>query len=211
MTYNIVIDNGSYEVKVGAAGQDFPDHIPNCCIRSSDKNVILGSQLEDLNDYSGIHIRRPIEKNQLTQWYLEKQIWDNHFISRPDSSGDPNDYLFDNNLIYMESPASLNKFSTFSDQVIFEEYGVRNYYRCFGSSLIPWLDMDSTVETKMDGAPSETAGEDLKANIGNSGNLQVSDTQHAFKDFQLVIDSGFDSTWVVPMIYDIITLQMKLF
>lgn len=202
MTYNIVIDNGSYEVKVGATGQDSPNHIPNCCIRTSDKNVILGSQLEDLNDYSGINIRRPIEKNQLTQWYLEKQIWDNHFISKPDSSGDPNDYLFDNNLIYMESPASLNKFSTFSDQVIFEEYGVRNYYRCFGSSLIPWLDMNSTVKSKKDTAASDTTGEDLKTETEeNSENLQVSDTHHAFKDFQLVIDSGFDSTWVVPMIY----------
>ncbi|QPG76263.1 hypothetical protein FOA43_003649 [Brettanomyces nanus] len=167
MPKNIIIDNGSYHIKYGDASGEKPVHAQNCVIRTNDRRVLLGEALDPgtkiINDYSGIHFRRPIEHGQLTQWSVEKQIWDNSFAEEYFTD----DWLKDSNLIYCETPFTLTLFQNLTDEVLFEEYDISNLYRCSSGSLMPWL---------------------------SQNNAQ-------YNDFQLVIDSGFDSTWVIPMIY----------
>lgn len=164
---NIIIDNGSYEIKYGQDTDDTPTHVQNCVVRTNDRRVLLGSALEPdrgtVTDYSGIHFKRPIEHGQLTQWSVERQIWDNSFTETHFTD----DWLKDCNLIYCETPLTLPKFQNMTDEVLFEEYEVNNLYRCASASLIPWM---TTSKGK-------------------------------YSDFQLVIDSGFDSTWIIPIAY----------
>ncbi len=170
MSKNIIIDNGAYEIKYGAASDDRPEHIPNCVVRTNSGHVLLGENLKPkkkvITDYSGIHYRRPIEHSQLTQWSLEKQIWDNTFMEKHFTDN----WLEDANLIFCESPFTLSKFQNMTDEILFEEYGISKLYRCSSGFLTPWLDSDMQNEK-------------------------------SYNDFQLVIDCGFDSTWVIPMIY----------
>ncbi|GME70379.1 unnamed protein product [Ambrosiozyma monospora] len=220
MEKNIIIDNGSYEIKYGLNTDVSPIHVPNCIYRTPDKRVVLGDQLSQLQDTSNIHIRRPIEANgQLTQWLMEKQIWDETFLRHKGQAlGD--DFLKDANLIYLETPITLTKFQNHVDQVIFEEYGVANYYRCSGGSLAPWLTADDSnsnsnnsdsswntdalneVEEKKNNEIEDTSKTNqLKKPTKTKTKPQKPQAVNHYSDFQLVIDSGFDSTWVIPVIY----------
>ncbi|GME70256.1 unnamed protein product [Ambrosiozyma monospora] len=213
MEKNIIIDNGSYEIKYGLNTDVCPIHVPNCIYRTPDKRVVLGDQLSQLQDTSNIHIRRPIEANgQLTQWLMEKQIWDETFLRHKGQAlGD--DFLKDANLIYLETPITLTKFQNHVDQVIFEEYGVANYYRCSGGSLAPWLtaddasdsslttDVSNEVEDEKNKTEDTKKTNQSKKNSKAKGKQPKPQTVNHYSDFQLVIDSGFDSTWVIPVIY----------
>lgn len=174
MSQKVIIDNGSYEIKYGDITQKSPDHVPNCVIRTSDKRILLGQDLNPdhnvIGDYSGIQFSRPIEHSQLTQWSVETQIWDNSFVDKHLSD----DWLQDADLIFCESPFTISKFQNMTDEVLFEEYGVENLFRCSAGFLTPWITFNGESSSKDGGK---------------------------YSDFQLVIDSGFDSTWVIPMIY----------
>ncbi|KAG7858503.1 hypothetical protein KL939_002625 [Ogataea angusta] len=160
---NFIIDNGSYEVKLGHTGQEKPYHVPNCLVRTNDKEVHLGDILNSVGavDHSGIQFKRPIEHGQLYQWTIERQIWDSSFLKHYKNE----DVLNGANLVYCETPVTYSRFQNNTDQVLFEEYGVGSLYRGSVASVIPWM-------THNDG----------------------------YNDFQLVVDCGFDATYVVPMI-----------
>lgn len=184
MEKNVIIDNGQYSLKFGLDTLDDPHVVPNCIIRTQDKRIHLGStlgtqqSLKDLAILSGglsnIAFQRPIKNGQCFQWNLEHQIWDNAFINSKSDSGN-GDFLQNSNLLYIESPITLPKFQNMTDQVLFEEFGIGNLVRYSAPALAPWLDS-------------------YELNNNN-------DTK--YKNFQLVIDSGFDSTWIVPVIYGI--------
>lgn len=184
MDKNIIIDNGQYSIKFGTDAQDTPHVIPNCIVRTQDKRIHLGStlntqqSLKDLSVSSGglsnITFQRPIRNGQCFQWNLEYQIWDNAFIDTNSDSGN-GDFLQDSNLLYVESPITLPKFQNMTDQVLFEEFGIGSLVRYSAPALAPWLDSFNSP-TKND---------------------------NNYKNFQLVIDSGFDATWIVPVIYGI--------
>lgn len=180
MSKNVVIDNGQYSLKFGVTEQEVPYSTPNCIIRTQDKRIYLGSTLstnERMKDLamtagslSGIAFERPIRNGQCYQWNLEHQIWDNAFIHSNCDSGN-GDFLDDANLLYVETPVTLSKFQNMADQILFEEYNIGSLVRTSAPTLAPWLDANG-------------------ANAHNEG----------YKNFELVIDSGFEATWIVPMI-----------
>lgn len=164
---NLVIDNGSYSVKIGYGGDESPVHIPNCVARTKDKKFFIGDQIHTLRDVSQLQFKRPIEKGQLTSWNLEKKIWDQGFSSIfPKEMTD----FTDTNLVLTETPFTLSALSTQTDQMIFEEFAFASYYRTTPAALIPWKYGPET----------------------------------GLNDFQLVIDSGYECTWVIPVIYGVI-------
>lgn len=187
MTKNVIIDNGQYALKFGSDTQERPHTVPNCIIRTQDKRIHLGSalgtqqSLKDLAILSGglssIAFQRPIRSGQCFQWNLEHQIWDNAFVDSKSDSGN-GDFLEESNLLYVESPITLPKFQNMTDQILFEEYGIGNLVRYSAPALAPWLD-------------------------SCGGDEKYIDKQTKYKNFQLVIDSGFDATWIVPVIYGI--------
>ncbi|KAH3662358.1 hypothetical protein OGAPHI_005610 [Ogataea philodendri] len=160
---NFIIDNGSYDIKLGRTTDDSPVHVPNCLVRSNDKGLYLGDILNSVGsiELSGLQFKRPIEHGQLYQWTIERQIWDSAFVKHYKDE----DLLNGANVVYCETPVTYSKFQNNTDQVLFEEYGVGALYRGSVATVAPWI-------TKPEG----------------------------YNDFQLVIDSGYDATYVVPMI-----------
>lgn len=190
MSKNIIIDNGQYSIKFGTTEQETPHIASNCIIRTQDKRIHLGSTLDtpqnlkDLASISGglsnIAFQRPIRSGQCFQWNLEHQIWDNAFVNSKSDSGN-GDFLLDANLLYLEAPLTLPKFQNMTDQILFEEFGISSLVRSSAPAMAPWLD---TLQ-------SETAAD---SHAAKKKDLD-------YKNFQLVVDSGFDATWVVPIIY----------
>lgn len=204
---NVVIDNGQYSIKFGSTSQENPYVVPNCIIRTQDKRIHLGETLStaksiaDLALTSGglsnITFQRPIRSGQCYQWNLEHQIWDSAFVSSRVDSGN-GDFLNNANLLYIESPITLSKFQNMTDQILFEEYNIGGLVRSSGPALAPWLDAfdDDNTSASQVTIKEITHNKIVKTEESKEGNS-------SYKNFQLVIDSGFDCTWVVPVIYGI--------
>ncbi|ODV94422.1 hypothetical protein PACTADRAFT_51258 [Pachysolen tannophilus NRRL Y-2460] len=177
---NLVIDNGSYEIKMGYMGEKLPITVPNCIVRSKDRKVYIGDQLNYLSDVSQVQIRRPFEKGQLTSWELEKHIWDYSLVEKLRVNNDLGNFN-DTNLILTETPFSLPQLSKNCDQIVFEEYNFNSYYRTPVASLIPWNIKSNRLLLNDDGPIDKP-----------------------YDDFQLIVDSGFNCTWVIPVIYGVV-------
>ncbi|KAG7195009.1 Actin- protein 6 [Scheffersomyces spartinae] len=164
MTF-LVIDNGSYNIK---AGIDNVQKVQNCISRARDGTVYIGNDyLPVPNAYSGLITKRPIDQGHLTSWEIEKPIWD-YTLEKIDRRLDP----LQLSLLLTEQPYQLPQLSMNTDQIVFEEYGFQEYYRCIPAALVPWAQSAS-----------------------------ISTEEGYVDDFELVIDSGFQATWIVPMIY----------
>lgn len=161
----LVIDNGCYNLKAGFVSSDdnFPVRQFNALSKAKDGSVYIGNDFIGTNNHSGLIIKRPHEQGHLTSWETEKPVWDYTFdqISHQKEL-DPGSH----GLVLTETPYQLPQLSTNTDQIVFEEYGFNNYYRCVAGSLVPW-----TYEPERD------------------------------NDFSLVIDCGFNATWIIPVIY----------
>lgn len=164
---NLVIDNGSYNLKAGFADQGL-HKIYNAITRTKDGAVYIGNDfVPHTNMYSGINFKRPFENGHLTLWETEKPIWDSTFDTvSPHSVLDASN----TNLILTETPYQLPQLSLNTDQIVFEEYGFSQYYRCTPALLLPWL-------------------------------LFKEQPSNALNDYTLVIDAGYNATWIIPMIY----------
>ncbi|KAK6465806.1 actin-related protein [Scheffersomyces coipomensis] len=189
----LVIDNGSYNIKAGfntGENSDIrPIKVQNAITKTKDGLVHIGNEyLKHSNNLSGIQFKRPYEQGHLVSWENEKPIWDYTFDqlitanagtsnkSHKKKSHHNKDQEFDPSITHLtltESPFQLPQLSSNTDQIVFEEYGFNEYYRCIPASLVPFVP--------------------FKDNNKSSNN-----------DFVLVIDSGFNSTWIVPMIYQTI-------
>lgn len=177
-----MIDNGQYEMKYCQIGGPIRQ-VPNCIIRTSnDKRLHPGldllstSRLAHFSTLSGLTYHRPISSSQVYQWNLEHEIWDHAFMHYGDDSGN-GEFMKDANVLYMGSVVTLPKFQNMIDEVLFEEYQIGQYVRSSASQMVPWL--------------SEVGDNDATS----------SSEEIAYKPFQLVVDIGFDCTWVVPMIH----------
>ncbi|KAI5960582.1 ARP6 [Candida pseudojiufengensis] len=185
---HLIIDNGSYNIKAGfnldtetttttttntntveeQKLRSKPIKIFNAITKTKDGLIHIGNQFKShSNEFTGLQIKRPFDQGHLTSWETEKPIWDYTFdqIQNEHSKKefDPSEI----NLILTETPFQLPQLSSNTDQIIFEEYGFNDYYRCISASLVPFS----------------------------------IDQQKVNRDFTLIIDSGFNSTWIIPMIY----------
>lgn len=163
MSQYLVIDNGCYNIKAGFATSEEPLIQHNSLSKAKDGTIYIGSDFINTNNHSGLTIKRPHEQGNLTSWETEKPVWDYTFdLLSPKKPLDPNSC----GLILTETPFQLPQLSMNTDQIVFEEYGFNNYYRCIPGSLTCW-----TFEEERD------------------------------NDFNLVIDCGFNATWIIPVIY----------
>ncbi|CCH46221.1 Actin, cytoplasmic 2 [Wickerhamomyces ciferrii] len=180
MSSTVILDNGSYDIKIGYNTTDSSQvqKVQNTICKTKDRKILISNQVYNVNDINGIIFKRPIEKGHLTSWELEKQIWDYSFTSRDVGL---NIESSDSNLILSETPFTLPQLSMNTDQIIFEEYGFKSLFKNPMSSFIPWnfKENETLYEPK------------LNNDLNNLTN---------YSDFQLVIDSGFNATWIIPII-----------
>lgn len=160
---HLVLDNGSYSIKAGFAGDSEPCVVQNLLAKAKDGIVYIGNEyLKHTNLYSGISFRRPHDQGHLTSWETEKPVWDYAFDQlSPLQELD----TLDTHLVLTEMPYQLPRLSMNTDLIVFEEYGFSEYYRCAALLMVPWA-------------------------VGSNPS-----------DFCLIIDCGYSSIHVVPVLY----------
>lgn len=205
MSRVLILDNGSYNIKVGYATQNAPYVVPNCVVHSrhNKRSSLVGSQFTNTNaiDYSGLVFQRPHERGQLVDWRLEFAIWNSIFAGKAEKGAgfvDPVDPT-ETSLIMTEAAVSLPQVSANTDQMIFEEYGFKDYYRCTSGSLVPWNDFD----TDFNGSLPQPISTTTSLNETNNENTTTNDSapkKPVLSECALVIDTGFHATNVLPTI-----------
>ncbi|EGW30942.1 actin-related protein [Spathaspora passalidarum NRRL Y-27907] len=140
MKQHLIIDNGAYSIKAGYSNRSAPLKVQNSITKTRDGLLHIGnSYLSHTNNYVGLIQKRPHDQGHLTSWETEKPVWDYTFDQL---SQDEIDFS-KTKLTLTESPFQLPQLSMNTDQIVFEEYGFDEYYRCIPASLVPWsLDMD---------------------------------------------------------------------
>jgi len=80
----LIVDNGASTIKFGYADEDTPYRtFSNNITRSkAERKTFVGDQLETCKDFSGLYYRLPFEKGLLTNWDVEKQVWDRLFTGK---------------------------------------------------------------------------------------------------------------------------------
>ncbi|KAK4187042.1 hypothetical protein QBC35DRAFT_515759 [Podospora australis] len=174
----LVLDNGADTIKSGfvtAEAIDEPRVIPNCIARDRHYKTYVGGELEKCKDFGEIALRRPVEKGFIVSWEAQKEIWDRSFFDdKAPQKCDPSQ----TRLVLAEQPNSLPALQTHCDQIVFEEYGFASYYRGVGPTFNAYQDIQGIFHT-----PREAdAVPDVPAEV------------------LLVIDSGYSSTTVTPIL-----------
>ncbi|RLV93999.1 Actin-like protein ARP6 [Spathaspora sp. JA1] len=139
MKQHLIIDNGAYTIKAGYSTSSRPTKVQNSISKTRDGLIHIGnSYISHTNSYVGLISKRPYDQGHLTSWETEKPIWDYTF----DQISDQELEFSSMKLTLTESAFQLPQLSINTDQIVFEEYGFDEYYRCIPASLVPWsLDM----------------------------------------------------------------------
>ncbi|KAI9145548.1 actin-domain-containing protein [Paraphysoderma sedebokerense] len=152
MTGNtLVVDNGAYSIKAGWAHIDHdPKIIPNAIIRGkSDRRILIADEVNSVNNVTGIYYKLPFEKGYLTNWEVQKGIWDRLF----------NDVLqvdpTETQLIVTEPMFNLPNIQLNYDQIVFEEYDFQSYYRTSGPHIATFNPTHHLFSNSHTGSPSE--------------------------------------------------------
>ncbi|KAI9495737.1 actin-like protein ARP6 [Zychaea mexicana] len=136
MGNTVILDNGASMIKVNTVDYEEPRVIPNAIIRGrTDRRNYVGDQVEQCTDFSSLYYRLPFERGFLTNWDVERTIWnrvfDNVLQTEPKES----------RLLITEPCFNLANIQEAYDQMIFEEYEFASCYRTIAPELCTFNDV----------------------------------------------------------------------
>ncbi|OAD72074.1 hypothetical protein PHYBLDRAFT_134449 [Phycomyces blakesleeanus NRRL 1555(-)] len=122
--------------------------VQNAIIRGrTDNRSFIGDQLDDCSDFSSLFYRLPFERGFLTNWGVERTIWDRLYknVLKVDSK--------ESRLVITEPCFNLPTIQEAYDQMIFEEYEFASCYRTIGPQLCIFNDLGSLFGDKPGSVP----------------------------------------------------------
>ncbi|CAG8443738.1 3405_t:CDS:10 [Scutellospora calospora] len=162
----LVLDNGANTIKAGYAFNSQP----RVTRGKGDKKTYIGEQISSCTDFSGLYYRLPFEKGFLTNWEVEKGIWDRIF-SKDILDCDPQK----TSLLITEPCFNLPNIQRTYDEMIFEFYEFQSYCR----TIAPWLCIQNDTSNLYHSRPQNLVEP---------------------PDCVLVVDSGYSFTHIVPFV-----------
>ncbi|GAA97457.1 uncharacterized protein L969DRAFT_604578 [Mixia osmundae IAM 14324] len=135
----LVVDNGAHSIKTcWASSSDEPSIVPNGIFQSkADKRTYVGADISQLKDASGLVYHLPFERGILTDWNIEKTVWD-HTFNYQEPKIDPADIR----LLLTEPALNLPVVTESIDQMVFEEYDFASACVMPAAALAPFLPLD---------------------------------------------------------------------
>lgn len=175
----LILDNGAHTIKAGFSSLGATDQpsLEDCHIIANtialskrDKRTYVGSELDECEDFGELAFRRPVEKGFIVNWEGEKAIWEHDFIDKGAKlKCEPSE----TNLILTEAPTAPAVLQKHADEMVFEEFGFANHWRCMGASLSAY------------GPPPFTGSKDPGAGVP--------------MECVMVVDAGYSHTIVTPL------------
>ncbi|KAI8146488.1 actin-related protein 6-like protein, partial [Fennellomyces sp. T-0311] len=136
MLNSVILDNGASTIKVNTVDYLGPRIIHNAIIRGrTDRRNYIGDQLEQCTDFSSLYYRLPFERGFLTNWDVERPIWNRVFEKV--LQVEPRD----SRLLITEPCFNLANIQEAYDQMIFEEYEFASCYRTIAPQLCTFNDI----------------------------------------------------------------------
>ncbi|EGC32012.1 hypothetical protein DICPUDRAFT_99023 [Dictyostelium purpureum] len=176
----LIIDNGAYTLKI-ATNNPSQGHlvIPNQSGKvKNDKHSLLGDDLSNYSNPSEVKCRNPMEKGYITNWSLEKEIWD-YVFKRDDMKVKPQDY----NLLLTEEPFALEEIRKTMYEVVYEQYKFKSLYLTCPSTLGLVNIKQQLLQHQM---------QQLQPPLDANMQLLLKSPCH------LVVDCGYSATHIVP-------------
>ena len=130
-----VMDNGGGRIKYGSALRVEPSGSVINSIAKLDKqmSLLIGDQVEEVQNGSLLHYTRPFERGYLTNPAVEIEIWDRLFHKElrkgEGSRGSQEHDYADASLVLTDAPFTPVPLQNDMNEVIFEHYGFGEYMR----------------------------------------------------------------------------------
>ncbi|KAI9023515.1 actin-related protein 6 [Phycomyces nitens] len=151
MPPTVVLDHGAYTIKAGIASDSAlatPRLVQNAIIRGrTDNRSFVGDQLDDCTDFSSLFYRLPFERGFLTNWGVERTIWDRLFKHALKVNSK------ECRLVITEPCFNLPSIQEAYDQMIFEEYEFGSCYRTIAPQLCLFNDLGTLFGDKPGSIP----------------------------------------------------------
>ncbi|KAI7872701.1 actin-related protein 6 [Spinellus fusiger] len=151
MRPTVVLDHGANTIKAGVMVDDLTDGprpVMNAIIRGrSDKRSFVGDQFDNCTDFSSLFYRLPFERGFLTNWGVERTLWDRLFKHM--LKVDPKE----SRLLITEPCFNLPTIQDTYDQIIFEEYEFNACYRTIAPQLCIFNDIATLFGDKQGSVP----------------------------------------------------------
>ncbi|KAL1928194.1 hypothetical protein VTP01DRAFT_3110 [Rhizomucor pusillus] len=148
MATTLILDNGASTIKVNTADCTEPKIVTNAIVRGrNDRRFFIGDQLDDCTDFSSLFYRLPFERGYLTNWEVERPVWNRLFgqVLKVDPK--------QTRLLITEPCFNLPNIQEAYDQIIFEEYEFASCYRTTAPQLCIYNDLAELFGDQAGSAP----------------------------------------------------------
>lgn len=179
----MVIDNGSYEVRVGLAGDEAPRYVaPNCTARPRQQlRVLVADEIYSIKNQAQLEVTRPLERGVLTNAGCQREVWQ-RCLERV-GCGEARDAR----LVVTECALAPPSAQRAMDELIFEDFGFLGRCRpsapqCVGAAAAELFSRRSS------GAPRAS---------GKGGDKEPDD---GIGDVCMVVDCGHAATTASPVV-----------
>ncbi|TPX36328.1 hypothetical protein SmJEL517_g01539 [Synchytrium microbalum] len=172
MTNTLILDNGASTIKAGYANKSDPPFIaPNCIMKGkADRTTYVADQISECKNFAGLLFRVPFEKGYVTEWNVEKDVWDRVFSTHVLGCNPAT-----TDLVITEPPFNLPSLADAYDEMIFEEYGFHGRARLTAAELSIWNDLSTLLPSGTKHPPP-------------------------IPECALVVDTGYSFTHVIPLL-----------
>lgn len=183
MSQFIIVDNGSYNIKSGYSTFEEPMIQSNSITKTKDGSIYISNDYRNTNNHSGIIFKRPHDQGNLVSWETEKLVWDYAFNE-----------ISTQYITLSKTSKSKSKTMDFSSdsEIDFKSLGLILTETPFQLPQLS-INTDQIVFEEFEFQnyyrciPQSLVPWTLDTDIEN--------------DFNLIIDCGFNATWIIPVIY----------
>jgi len=194
----VILDNGAGRVKYGCllVSQGINERcqlkgsIPNCVAKvNKQMTVLVGDQMENVNDKSSLRYSRPFERGYMTNPHCQIEVWRRIFDSptmlgaqvKPESTC----------LLLTEPPFSPEPIQNDTNEIIFEEFGFGEYLRRPAAWFSAYeFEQDRSGNIRVGSSPRASASAESKGMLQQNPNYGCC----------TVVDSGFSFTHIFPFV-----------
>ncbi|KAN0065930.1 Actin-related protein 6 [Thecaphora frezii] len=211
----LVLDHGAHSLRLSSPSTDASPPIlslPNLLARSrSSRTLLLPSSLPQCSDYTSLHLRTPHQRGHIVDFPALKLVWDDafsHLVPTPPPPANANAKdqvkpLQHKTLLLSHPYFDLPQTREALETLLFQEYGVESLAWFTTAELAIWADTNAPPPTPAP-ASSSSPIQDLRSKSRSSRSRPRARPSTAPKprhpECTLVIDLGYSSTHVVPII-----------